>query len=365
MRPFRVLSIDGGGIRGLYTAVLLHGLAQRNARMNDQPTDRLDLGHAFDMVVGTSTGAILATAIASGVALEDVIQLYRGRSSAIFSDPTPPPQERLRLLRWLWRHKCRAASTPQALQDALQDVLGGETVGEMYQRRGVALCVPTIDVESQKSWVYKTPHDKDGRRLQRDNDYRLVDVCMSSAAAPIVFPLHGVAKPNDVGENINWFVDGGLWANNPVMVAMIEALSFAPPDAPIELISVSTCPPFKAASVNRARANRGLVGWKGGIGMLEVAIDSQSWAYDYMAKTLATQLGKRVEYLRLTDPVISADESDELRLDNPSEDCLAALVKLGHRAVDLNISEATTNGAPKALLARAFANLPSLPQAVG
>ncbi len=54
--PFRVLSIDGGGIRGLYTAVLLHGLAQRVARMKGQPEDRLDIGSAFHLIEARARG---------------------------------------------------------------------------------------------------------------------------------------------------------------------------------------------------------------------------------------------------------------------------------------------------------------------
>ena len=94
--------------------------------------------------------------------------------------------------------------------------------------------------------------------------------------------------------------------------------------------------------------------------MMEVAIDAQSWAYDYMAKAITSHLSGRVKYIRLTDPDVSADEAKELRLDNPSETCLKTLVKLANRAIDLNISEATTGEKPKALLVKAFADLPTL-----
>jgi patatin-like phospholipase/acyl hydrolase len=176
--PFRVLSLDGGGIRGLYTVVLLHGIAQRVARMNGQPEDRLDIGNAFHLIVGTSTGALLATALAAGVSLEDVISLYWSKASSIFHNPVP--QSGWPLYRWLWRHRAEAGNSPEALRSALESVFKDETVEQMYQRRGIALCVPTVNVETQKSWVYKTPHDKKEDRLQRDNKYRLVDVCIET-----------------------------------------------------------------------------------------------------------------------------------------------------------------------------------------
>ena len=356
MKPYRVLSLDGGGIRGLFTASVLHGVTQRIARMNGHPENALDVGGAFDLIAGTSTGAILAAGLAAGVPLERIIALYRDKAASIFSDPVP---KRKGLLWWAMRHRKSPANSPEQLREALQGVFGGETVGQVYGRRGVALCVPTVDAVSQRAWVYKTPHDERGGRLHRDDDYSLVDVCMSSAAAPIVFPVHGVAKPRDPNKTSNWFVDGGLWANNPVVVAIIEALEFAPPDAPIQVISVSTCPPFRGDSIDSASCKRGLQDWRAGIRVLEVALDAQSGAYDYMAKTLASQLSGRVTYVRLTDPQQSPDEADQLHLDNP--DSVDVLARLSNRAVDLNISEATTGEKRKALLTEIFANLKRLP----
>jgi len=360
---FRVLSLDGGGIRGLYSAVLLHELAKRIAKTHGQPTDRLDVGRGFDLIAGTSTGALLAAALAAGVPLEDVITLYKGNASSIFRDPTPLGG--LRPLLWAARRLGGAANPPDALRAALVGIFENETVKGVYDRRGIALCVPTVNAETHRSWVYKTPHDLKENRLQRDNDYRLVDVCLSSAAAPLVFPMHEVPKPGDAAGHVNWFVDGGLWANNPVLVALVEALSFAPEDAQIELLSISTCPPFQAPSVTQASSNRGLLGWKGGIGMLEVAIDAQSCAYDYIAKTLAEKLGKRIKYIRLTDPKVSSSDAGHLRLDNPSPECLKTLIRLGNDAVDLNISEATTGERPKALLMEIFKDLPTMPTTKG
>lgn len=357
MKPFRVLCLDGGGIRGLYTAAVLHGIAQRVARSCGQPEARLDVGSAFDLIVGTSTGAILATALAAGVSLEDIVALYRDNAAKIFADPAP--QSTGSMVCWGLRHSLSPANSSAPLKEALAKTLGTETVQQMYQRRRIALCVPSVDVEAQKAWVFKTPHDTSGNRLQRDNNYTLVDVCLASSAAPVVFPVHGIPKPNDVAGVTNWFVDGGLWANNPIMVGITEALEFAPRDAPIEVISVSTCPPFKGASVDADSSQRGVLNWTGGIGTLEVALDAQSYAYSYMAKVLSSHLD-RLKYLRLTDPVPHAEEAKQLRLDNP--DALDVLAKLAARAVDQNISEATTGSKSAALLMEVFANLPILPE---
>ncbi|WP_377894795.1 CBASS cGAMP-activated phospholipase [Alteromonas sp. R78001] len=357
-KPYRVLSIDGGGIRGLYSACVLHGLAQRVARTNCNATENnLDVGGAFDMLVGTSTGAILATALSAGKSLEEVIALYKFKAKDIFPSPVPTNTSKIALVSWMLRHMSRPSGSAEKLKEELVKVLGSETVAEMYNRRKIALCIPTIDAETQKAWVYKTPHDHKTQRLQRDNNYQLVDLCMSSSAAPIVFPVHKVEDPNSATHNYNWFVDGGLWANNPIMVALVEALTFAPDDSPIEIISISTCPPFKAPPLNSNDAHRGIKDWKAGLGMMEIGLDAQSSAYSYMAKALTDNLGDRVKYVRLSDPLVDENISHQLTLDNPSPSAIEALVKLASRAVDLNISEATTGEKSKSLIMDVFSNL--------
>lgn len=73
-KTFRVLSLDGGGVRGIYTASLLQQLALRIGRFSgNDAVSRVDLGAKFDLIVGTSTGSIVGAALAAGVPLEDVV----------------------------------------------------------------------------------------------------------------------------------------------------------------------------------------------------------------------------------------------------------------------------------------------------
>ncbi|GHD29519.1 hypothetical protein GCM10007053_10200 [Halioglobus pacificus] len=179
-----------------------------------------------------------------------------------------------------------------------------------------------------------------------------------------MFPLHKVKDPNSPTENHNWFVDGGLWANNPVMVALVEALSFAPEGSPIELVSVSTCPPFKAPPVREEESDRGILAWKAGIGMLEMGLDAQSQAYDYMAKALTDHIGGGVSYIRLSDPLVDENIARDLTLDNPSERAISALVSLASRAVDQNISEATTGDQTKRLILQVFSDIAAVENSI-
>jgi uncharacterized protein len=364
-KPYRVLSIDGGGIRGLYSAVLLQGLATQFAREQGLEADKeIDLGKQFDLIVGTSTGAILATALAAGVPLSTVIRIYQEKAKLIFQRPVPEGGG-IKMLRWAVSTLFRAANDPQPLQDALDEVFKTETLGDLFARRKIGLCIPTVDVQAHKSWVFKPPITP---RLQRDVAYRLADICMASAAAPLIFPLKKIVlanSPTDAAPRVNWFADGGLWANNPSVVALTEALTTADPDQQIQLVSVSTCPPFKGTEVDDDCCDRGLVAWSGGVKMVETALDAQAYAYDYITRTLAQKARQSVTYVRLSDPDVGAEDIPYLGLDNPSEETLNRLVKLAHRAVDLNRSEATSGSSPpKAVLKDVFANLQVIDEGV-
>src|SRR5580704_1635760 len=85
--PFRVLSLDGGGMRGTYTATYLDRVVATFAKRRGVAA--LDIGAAFDLIVGTSTGGIIACALAAGVPLVDIVALYSEHGRSVFSRPLP------------------------------------------------------------------------------------------------------------------------------------------------------------------------------------------------------------------------------------------------------------------------------------
>jgi predicted acylesterase/phospholipase RssA len=113
-KPFRVLSLDGGGMRGLYTAVVLETLAMHFARKREPRADSLDIGKGFDLIVGTSTGGILACSLAFGLPLSKLADLYRVEGPKIFTDPMPDNDDTLKLVRWLLRNRKKAANKDDA-----------------------------------------------------------------------------------------------------------------------------------------------------------------------------------------------------------------------------------------------------------
>ncbi|MBU2575294.1 MAG: patatin-like phospholipase family protein [Elusimicrobia bacterium] len=139
-RPFRVLSLDGGGMRGLYTACLLDHLSSRFAQQRN--TKPLDIGKGFDLIVGTSTGGILACALAKGVPISEITSLYRKEGPQIFVDPMPHKDHRFRFFKWCVRNRSKASNSNHILRSALSRIFGDTTLEQLHKTRGIAVCIP-------------------------------------------------------------------------------------------------------------------------------------------------------------------------------------------------------------------------------
>lgn len=236
--PYRVLSLDGGGMRGTYTATYLAKLCETHATRRG--TGPLDLGAAFDLITGTSTGGIIGCALAKGVPLGQVVQLYRDHGPFIFSRTLPAglagiPADLLRR-----RHALTSGAT--ALREALEERLEGTTVGQIWSERKIALAVPAVEISQHRAWVFKTPHLPGSNH--RDDRTSLVDVCMATTAAPIFRSMSELEYEDEAGKGRRVFVDGGLWANNPVLVGLIDALDMTQPGQAIQIFCLGTCPIF-------------------------------------------------------------------------------------------------------------------------
>lgn len=319
-KPFRVLCLDGGGMRGAYTAAYLDCVARGFATQRGVRTC-LDVGAAFDLVVGTSTGGMIGCALVAGVPLESVIRLYREKGPAIF--PMKMPKGPVDLLRQLYTRPKALAMGAVALRQALQERLGAETVGQVYARRRIALAITAVELSQHRSWVFKTRHLAGS--MGRDDDTSLVDVCMATSAAPVFRSLAAIRHTSGP-EGYYVFADGGLWANNPIMVALVDALQMAPTDRPIEIYSLGTCPIPAGEQVSLDSLNRGFFGWRFGSEAASLSIAAQEFAFDNMARLIAPRLGRPCRLIRFPRKAVPAALMPYLSLDETKPQAIDALI---------------------------------------
>ncbi|MHB0767545.1 CBASS cGAMP-activated phospholipase [Bradyrhizobium sp. 1.29L] len=196
-RRFRILSIDGGGIKGLFPATVLAELEQRF--LDGGPITKY-----FDLVAGTSTGGIIALGLGAGLRASELAELYSSRGAEIFPE-RGLIRKNLRVARNLLRYQYERT----ALESILLDTLGAKLLGDSVVR----LCIPSFEGKHSEVFVFKTPHHPD---YKVDRFEPMVKVALATSAAPTYFrPLE---------HNGYTLVDGGVWANNPIMLAIIEAL---------------------------------------------------------------------------------------------------------------------------------------------
>ena len=201
-RPFRILSIDGGGIRGILPAAILAHYEQRFL-------DGRSAGECFDLISGTSTGGIIALGLSIGLTAQAILDLYLENGGEIFPPIRGPfrgLQTRLRWLSALRRYRYERGPLEALLINAF-----GERRLEDAERR---LCVPAFDGAYTEVHIFKTPHHPD---FKLDWSERLIDVALATSAAPTYFAVY-----KNRGRQ---FADGGVWANNPAMIGLVDALT--------------------------------------------------------------------------------------------------------------------------------------------
>ena len=325
-KVFRVLSINGGGMRGYYSATYLHKLCELAEKRFGQKD--FDFSSLFQMVVGTSTGAILGVGLVAGLSPKEIMTFYQDYGKQIFPKPM---YSKWGFLHGLWRSRINKQGNA-ALREGLQEAFGEITLGEIYRKRNIALVVPAVNATTRRGWVFKTPHNKEDTN-QRDDAYSLVDVCLASSAAPIYRSLAAIKQPG-ASETKDMFVDGGLWANNPVLVALSEALRVTEPNQIIEIYCLGTTGGIKGSVLDSSDPHWGIFKWVKRGGMLDLSIDAQEGVFDYWADTFTKHLNRCVSITRFPQRSPSADQTKHIGLDCTSKTSFDLMTLLASGAAD-------------------------------
>ncbi|MDF3233856.1 patatin [Mesorhizobium sp. M7A.F.Ca.US.014.04.1.1] len=358
-RPFRVLCLDGGGMRGIYTAAFLDRLLDQYRRTRGE--EHLDLGGGFDLIAGTSTGAIIACAAAIGRPMSDLVRLYQVWGRKIF--PERITESRVKLIARIAKGGSIVRAGDAALREALRVELGDITMLDVYRKRGISLSIPTVAMSTHRAWVFK----KTKTSGVRDDNYKLVDICLASSAAPIYRSLAAIKNPDSKHEQIEVFADGGLWANNPVMVGMLDALMNADEGQPIQIFSLGTCSRPEGEEISSTQVHRSMLQWKLGADVAPLSITAQEFAFDNMARMFANVLskcGREVHHVRFPQQKIPASKLEYLGLDDSRSEAMNALLSQASTDADMVKSACDDPRNPQGqLIHNLMMSLPTMPEA--
>ena len=274
---FHILALDGGGTRGIYTAHLLAKIEQ---------TFQKRIRTCFDLIAGTSTGAIIAGAAVSDIPMQDIVELFETETPHIFRR------------KW-YRIPLFLSKYPS---QKLAQVIAAHLPATPLNEIATPLMITSSEISKSEIHIFRSNYgSRDSEIVPTDEDMNLRDAILASCAAPTFF------APKSLNNSL--LADGGLWANNPSTIALVEALStFEKNTREIRMLSLGT-----GHSVNMYRNRRGwgfLTGW-GGAKLTSYVMTLQSQASADIVHLLLKQ-----NYLRINAEIDFWELDTLTQLDN-------------------------------------------------
>ena len=237
---FRILALDGGGIKGAFTASVLATLEETLGKPVNQH---------FDLIAGTSTGGILALGLGLGIPPSEILKFYKQRGPVIFPMTRTIGKWHRSLRQALWGPK----HSQKVLLQELKTAYYADKTAKTMKMSNSRLVIPAYDAISGACHIFRTPHHE---LLHGDANTDVAEVALATAAAPTYFSAARVKK---LLADKTYF-DGGVWANCPVMAGIVEAVCYL--DVPLDRIDVlsigTTDEPFTVDSYK----DSGILGWR-------------------------------------------------------------------------------------------------------
>lgn len=290
-RLIRVLSIDGGGIRGIIPAVILDEIERRTGK----PVSRL-----FDLIAGTSTGGILAAGLTKPdkqgdpeYSAAELIRLYEQQGKRIFPDS-------------IWRRIPGhiLVDDEKYPSDGIEGVLK-EYFGEARLSEALTdVIVTAYDIEQRTPFFFKSMKAREDKRA----NFKLRDVARATSAAPTYFEPYKlpVADPSDLSEYYT-LIDGGVYINNPALSGYAEAVrQFTEPGNEYLVVSLGTGQQTRRYTYDRAK-DWGLAGWVRPL--ISIMFDGVCDAVDYQMKQLCCDgPDKKPRYYRFDTELVDVND---------------------------------------------------------
>lgn len=302
-RQYKILSIDGGGIKGLYSAVILEQFEHKYGPIHQH----------FNLICGTSTGGIIALALAAGVPAAEIVKFYTEKGALIF----PHKEWWVRKYHEFKSILFRSKYGNQMLKSAIEEVFQDRRIKDCLAH----VLIPSINITSGKPYVFKSDYIP---KYTRDSERLLSEVALATSAAPTYFPIVELMTQ----EGLQQFVDGGLYANNPSLYGVQEFLANKAQIGynDYHLLSISSLHEGTCIPITK-KLRKPFLGWKEQL--ISLMIDSQSVATHFHVKYLQESAGG--EYVRIPSAALTKKEQKLIALDLALDASIKIMVDKGQK----------------------------------
>nr|VDC84324.1 unnamed protein product [Brassica rapa] len=343
-----ILSLDGGGIRGTISGVILACLEKQLQEIDGEDVRLADY---FDVVAGTSTGGLITAMLtvpdATGrphFAAKDIVPFYLEHCPKIF----PQPEGVAALLPKLPKLLSGPKYDGKYLRNLLSNLLGETKLHQTITN----VVIPTFDMKKLQPTIFSSYQALFDPSL----DVKLSDICIGTSAAPTFFPPHYFSNKDSQGKTSEFhLVDGGVTASNPTLVAMTAVTKQIVKNNPdmgklkplgydkFLVISIGTGSTKKVEKYSAKKAAKwGIISWlydDGSTPILDITMESSRDMIHFHSSVLFKALQSEDKYLRIDDDTLDNDAGST---DVATKSNLENLVKIGekvlkNRVVHMNI----------------------------
>lgn len=334
----RVLSLNGGGIRGLFTISVLAEIEQ--IIENQSGASNVKIGDYFDLITGTSIGGILALGLAEGKSARELKGVFYSRGNDIF-----PRRKYFDGFIKSIKKLILPTYSSNPLRETIVEMIGDKITFNDLTRR---VMIPTVNLSTGRPQFFKTPHNPN---FTRDGRLKLVDAALATSAAPTYFAPHFW---QDLGA---YFADGGLVANNPSFIGLHEVFGDMKSDFPnatysdVNILNIGTMGEEYAISPEMlaSKKKQGYFGlWGTGERLILTTMTTNQLLHQYMLQRQLVAHDAFGNYINL-DSRVPNEASKDITLDNSSN---SSLNNLATRGQQLATEEFAKNSALRAFFSK-------------
>lgn len=314
-KTFKILSIDGGGIKGLYSATILKEFEEKF---------KCQISDYFDMICGTSTGGLIALALALKIPAKEICDFYEFEGPKIFPQSKSVPFFGLIISRRFMKQIVSGGKySDKPLRTALGKIFKESKIGDSNN----LLCIPSYTITEARPFIFKYDHTI----LDRDNGALMVDVALATSAAPTYFPMAEIPYYNN-----KQFIDGGVWANNPTLVGLLEALTYFVGEdkdyKKLKIMSISSLSITGGKSTGLKR-QRSFLNW--GNDLFETSFTGQSFFSHFFMEKIKTISNIDIDYERIPSVSVARDQESLIQLDVATKKAIDLIKGKGKDQADI------------------------------